>query len=160
MDVSHIELITTSLTPWHWMTAGILLIGLELFAPTTILLWPGIAALITGLLTLVIPELSWQLQVALFAVVTIMTTLAGRKLYKKNSQEQKSSSLNRRADKLIGRHITLADAINNGVGGTYIDGTRWRVIGPDADAGAVMVVTEMDGSSLVVEPSADNQTAD
>ena len=152
MDVSHIELITTTLTPWHWMTAGILLCALELFAPTTILLWPGIAAILTGLLTLLGPELSWQLQVALFAVLAVATTFAGRQFYKNNTEDE-TSSLNRRADKLIGRKITLADAIDNGVGGTFIDGTRWRVVGPDTEAGQEMVVLEMDGSSLVVAPA-------
>lgn len=151
MDVSQIELIATTLTPWHWMTAGILICAVELFAPTTILLWPGIAAIVTGVITLLIPDISWQLQVALFAFLAVATTLAGRQFYKNNTSES-TSSLNRPADKLIGRKVTLSDAIDNGVGGTYVDGNRWRVVGPDTEAGAVMKVVSLDGSSLVVEP--------
>ena len=150
MDVSHIELITTTLTPWHWMTAGVLLCALELFAPTTILLWPGVAAILTGLLTLLMPALSWQLQVALFAVLAVATAFAGRQFYKRKSAGK--SSLNRRAENLIGKEITLTDSIQNGVGGAFVDGTRWRVIGPDTTAGASMIVTALDGASLVVTP--------
>ena len=45
------ELIFAELTPWHWMTAGVLLCALELIAPTTFFLWPGVAALATGVIT-------------------------------------------------------------------------------------------------------------
>ena len=151
MDISQIELITSNLTPWHWMTAGLLICAVELFAPTTILLWPGVAAIATGVITLLLPEMSWQIQVALFAFLAVATTFAGRQFYK-NKPDSGGSSLNRPADKLIGRKITVIDAITNGVGGTFIDGNRWRVVGPDTDAGAVMEVVAMDGSSLVVEP--------
>lgn len=150
MDVSHIELITTTLTPWHWLTAGLILCALELIAPTTIFLWPGIAAFITGVLTLIIPSFSWQLQVAIFAVLAVATAFAGRQFYKRKSSGR--SSLNRRAENLIGKQITLTDSIENGVGGAFVDGTRWRVIGPDTMAGSSMIVTALEGASLVVTP--------
>ncbi len=151
MDVSHIELITTTLTPWHWMTVGLMLCALELIGPTTILLWPGIAALVTGALTLVMPEMSWQIQVALFAVLAVATAFAGRQFYKRKSVSR--SSLNRRAENLIGKQITLTDSIENGVGGAFVDGTRWRVVGPDSAAGSSVIVTALDGASLVVTPA-------
>lgn len=150
MDASHIALITTTLTPWHWMTVGLLLCALELVVPATILLWPGIAALLTGVVTLLIPDTSWHLQVAIFAVLAVATTLAGRQFYKRRSSGR--SSLNRRAENLVGRHIKLTDAIENGVGGAYVEGTRWRVTGPDSEVGSSMVVIAIDGASLVVEP--------
>ena len=153
MDLSHIELIIANLTPWHWMTAGVLICAIELFAPTTILLWPGIAAIVTGVITLLVPEMSWQIQVTLFACLAVATAFAGRQVYK-NKTDNGNNSLNRPADKLIGRTITLSDAITNGVGATFIDGNRWRVVGPDTDAGTSMEVVALDGSSLVVKAEA------
>jgi len=150
MDVSHIELITTTLTPWHWMTAGLILCAFELFAPSTIFLWPGIAAILTGVIALLFPGMNWHLQVAIFAVLAIATVLAGRQFYKRKTRGP--SSLNRRAENLIGKQITLTDAIKNGVGGAFVGGTRWRVLGPDAEAGESMIVTALDGASLVVAP--------
>ena len=114
MDVSHIQLITSSLTPWHWMTAGLLLCALELFAPTTIFLWPGIAAILTGLLTLLLPALSWQSQVVMFAILAMATVFAGRQFYKRRNSGR--SSLNRRAENLIGKQITLTDSIEKRCG--------------------------------------------
>lgn len=149
------ELITGELTPWHWMTAGVLLCALELIGPTTFLLWPGIAALFTGVITLLIPILGWQLQVALFAILAVGSTVAGRAFFKRNSDEGKQSLLNRRTDSYIGRTVTLVDAIENGVGSTLIDNTRWRVVGPDTPAATPMKVTGLDGASLMVEPLAE-----
>lgn len=154
MDISHIEFITTTLTPWHWMTIGVLLCALELFAPTTILLWPGIAAVITGFITLLLPALSWQVQVALWAILAVATAFAGRQFYKRRATS--TSTLNKRADKLIGRTITVSDPIDNGVGSTFIDGTRWRIIGPDTASGERMTITALDGASLVVNPATES----
>lgn len=151
MDVSQFELVTTALTPWHWMTVGLLLCVIELIIPTTILLWPGVAALVTGVITLLLPELSWHFQVALFAVLAVATAFAGRQFYKRRSSGR--SPLNRRAEKLIGRQIKLTDAIENGVGGAHIEGTRWRLIGPDTEAGTSVIVTAIEGASLVVTPA-------
>ncbi len=145
------EFITGELTPWHWMTAGLLLFAVEVLAPTTFLLWPGIAAIVTGLITALIPILSWQLQVALFAVLTIASTFAGRYFYKRRRNAEAETSLNRRTDSYIGKEVTIEEAIVNGVGSITIGRTRWRVVGPDAAAGTKMTITGLDGSSLIVE---------
>ena len=146
------DFIFAELTPWHWMTAGVLLCALELIAPTTFFLWPGVAALATGIITLLIPVLGWQLQVMLFAVLAVASTLAGRAFYKRSTHSDKKSLLNRRADSFIGRTVTLASAIEDGVGSINIDRTRWRAVGPDTPAGSKVIITGLDGSSLVVEP--------
>jgi len=147
------ELFTADLTPWHWLIFGILLCVVELFAPTTFLLWAGTAALATGLLTFLIPILNWQLQIALFAVLAVATTLAGRIFYRHDKETLDAPILNRRGDSLVGRNFVLAEPIVNGVGSTTMDSTRWRIIGPDTEAGARMQVLKIDGASLVVEPS-------
>jgi len=150
------ELLTTDLTPWHWLILGILLCAIELFAPTTILLWAGIAALATGLLTFLVPILNWQLQIALFAVLAVATTLAGRIFYRHDRETLDAPVLNRRGDSLLGRDFILAEPIINGVGSVTMDSTRWRVIGSDTDAGMRMKVVRIEGASLVVEPSDTN----
>lgn len=147
------ELLTADLTPWHWLIFGLLLCAVELFAPTTFLLWPGVAALITGLVTLLVPILNWQMQIALFTVLAVATTLAGRMFYNRDRETLDAPVLNRRGDSLVGRQFVLVDPIVNGVGNTTMDSTRWRVIGPDTDAGIRMEVLKIDGASLVVEPT-------
>lgn len=146
------ELLTTDLTPWHWLIFGILLCAVELFAPTTFLLWAGIAALVTGVLTFLVPILNWQMQIALFAILAVATTLAGRMFYRRDRETLDAPVLNRRGDTLLGRDFILAEPIVNGVGSVTMDSTRWRVTGPDTEAGTRMKVLKIDGASLVAEP--------
>lgn len=151
------EFITAELTPWHWLTLGVLFFAIELFAPTTFLLWPAIAAIVTGLLVWVFPiltgsALDWHLQLPLFAVLAVLATLVGRHFFKnRNTMESTHPTLNRRGESVKGRIITLSEPIENGVGSAMIDNTRWRLVGPDLPAGAKLHVTGTDGSSLIVE---------
>jgi len=146
------EVITGQLTPWHWMTVGVIFFVLELFAPTTVLFWPAIAAIATGIIAFLIPALGWQLQVALFAALAIAMTFIGRYFFKnKFRTESADNTLNKRGDSLKGRTITLSEPIVNGVGSVTIDSTRWRLVGPDAPKGSTLKVVGMDGSSLIVE---------
>ena len=146
------ELLTADLTPWHWLIFGILLCAIELFLPTTFLLWAGVAALATGVVTFLVPILNWQMQIALFAVLAVATTLAGRIFYRHDKETLDAPILNRRGDSLVGRDFVLAEPIVNGVGSVTMESTSWRVIGPDTNAGARMKVVKIEGASLVVEP--------
>jgi len=145
------ELLTAELTPWHWLIFGILLCAIELASTGSFLLWPGIAALMTGLVTLLVPILNWQLQIVLFVVLAVAITLAGRMFYRRDKETLAAPVLNRRGDSLVGRQFVLTQAIVNGVGSATMDSTRWRVIGPDTEVGVQMRVLGIDGASLVVE---------
>ena len=149
------ELLTTELTPWHWLILGILLCATELFLPTTFLLWAGVAALAIGLLTFLVPILNWQVQITLFAVLAVAITLAGRIFYRHDKETLDAPVLNRRADSLVGRDFLLAEPIINGEGSATLESTRWRVIGPDTEAGTQMTVIKIEGASLVVAPKAE-----
>jgi len=144
--------ITTELAPWHWLTLGVLFLACELFAPTSFLLWPGLAAIATGILVWIIPALSWQMQVVLFAVLAIAATLVGRHFFTNKAEADSTHpTLNKRAESVKGRVFTLSKPIENGVGSAVIDNTHWRIIGPDLPAGAKLLVTGTKGSSLIVE---------
>jgi len=149
------EFITAELTPWHWLTLGALLLAIELFAPTTFLLWPAIAAIATGILVWIIPALSWHLQLALFAALAVVAILLGRHFFKSKNAESTHPTLNRRGESVKGRIVTLTAPIENGIGSAMIDNTRWRLIGPDMPAGTTLRVTGTDGSSLTVEEKID-----
>ncbi|PIE71281.1 MAG: hypothetical protein CSA22_03180 [Deltaproteobacteria bacterium] len=48
---------------WHWLLGGMLLMLLELFIPTFMILWFGLGGLVTGLILLMAPTipLAWQM---------------------------------------------------------------------------------------------------
>ena len=136
------------LEPWTWLILGIVLIGLETVAPGIFLLWLGIAALLTGLLDYWL-GLSWQVSLVAFAILSLVSVLAGRAMMRTRGSEGRS--LNRRGEALVGRRFLLDRPIASGEGRIRLDDTVWRVIGPDLPAGDEVEVLRLDGATLVVK---------
>ena len=71
---------------WTWVVFALVLLGLEIVMPSTFLLWPGIAAMGVGIVTLVLgmdnPVWPWQAQVLLFLGLSLVVAFFGRKLLK------------------------------------------------------------------------------
>ncbi len=135
---------------WHWwILAGLLLI-LELTAPAFFFLWLGIAAAATGLLLLVFPSIPLEVQLVLFAALSIVAVIAWRKYREARPVVSDQPNLNRRGEQYIGRVFTLEKAIENGVGKVTVDDSTWRVKGPDLPAGTRVRVDDVDGVVFVV----------
>jgi hypothetical protein len=56
---------------WYWILLGIVLVMLELVVPSFTIFWFGLGALLTGLLTAVLPGLSVEWQLAVFSASSI-----------------------------------------------------------------------------------------
>jgi membrane protein implicated in regulation of membrane protease activity len=143
-----VELLS-KLGDWNWLIIGVLLMGLETFAPGVFMLWLGIAALIVGLLSFVIAW-SWQTQIIVFAVLAIAMVPLWRHFARRNAKPTDRPFLNRRSQGLVGRVFTLEKPIVNGVGTVKIDDTVWRVQGPEAPAGSRVKIVDAEGASLRV----------
>ena len=144
----------TNLEYWHWIVFGLILIIIEMLAPTAILLWFGVAAGIVGILMLLMSDMAWQVQFVLFSILSV-TTLFGWKAYAKKhpvKEDQIYATLNKRGDDLIGRTFTLEESIVNNYGKIRADDTMWKIrCSEDIHAGKRVRVTEVDGTVLVVE---------
>ncbi|MDP1732593.1 MAG: NfeD family protein, partial [Devosia sp.] len=68
MDI--IEFIA-SYGPWAWIVAGVILLALELVVPGGIVLWLGVAGIITGLASFFQP-IGWPLQFLLFGGLSLV----------------------------------------------------------------------------------------
>jgi len=148
--------IIDSLGPWVWIAFGLLILGIEILAPSTFLLWPGLAAMVVGAITLVLgteaPIWPWQAQVVVFLALSLIIAWFGKKYVKSHDLERSDSpDLNDRGTQLIGQTAVLKEAISEGYGRAQIGDTTWRVKGEDAKAGARVKVTGSDGSLLLVE---------
>ena len=149
-----IEGIVMELGPWNWMALGLVLLGLEIVVPGIFLLWIGIAAIIVGTLTLMIGGAalwSWQLQIVLFLILSLVSAYIGKKVMAKGDGTSDEPLLNQRAAQLVGRTATLAEPITEGRGRIKLGDTQWRVSGPDLPVGAKVKVVSTDGSELSVE---------
>jgi hypothetical protein len=146
-----------SLGPWNWWILGFVLLAAELAAPGVFLIWIGLAALVMGTASLFLWEQtlwSWQIQLLLFAGLSVIITLIGRRFYGSDDAKTDQPLLNRRGESLVGRTATLAEPIREGRGRIRLDDTWWPVSGPDLPAGMRVRVAHWSGSELIVEPVA------
>ena len=139
----------STLGTWNWLIFGVILMALELIAPGVFLFWLGLAALLVGLLSFGF-DLSWQIQILMFAVFAAAAVPLWRRLARHHPGGAGSPFLNKRADALIGRVFTLEKPIVDGSGTVRIDDTIWRIAGPDAPAGSRVRIVQADGASLTV----------
>lgn len=135
---------------WNWWVLAGLLLVLELVTGTFFFLWLGTAALAVGVM-LLFADWGWQLQVGIFAVLSVVL-LAGSRLLIRRGEEEQETFLNRRAARHVGRVFTLDQPIVDGRGRVKIDDTIWLVSGPDSPEKARVKVTGVDGATLQVEP--------
>jgi hypothetical protein len=140
--------IISELGPWNWVVLGLVLLGLEIFAPGVYLLWIGIAALIVGAASLAFWEAGfwgWQVQVLLFLILSLASAYFGKKFVVSRQGDTDQPLLNRRSEQMIGRTATLAEPIRDGRGRIQLGDTLWRVCGPDLPAGTrVRVIAAAD----------------
>ncbi|MBI5163564.1 MAG: NfeD family protein [Magnetospirillum sp.] len=137
---------------WHWFILGAALVGLEVVVPGTFLLWPGIAALLTGVLAVLLPELGWQVHALAFTALSVAAMVIGRRVYARLlSPSGDAPLLNRRAERHVGQIHTLTTAIVDGAGRARIGDSTWKVLGPDLPAGAKVRVVGVEGTALKVE---------
>ena len=141
-----------SLQHWHWWILAVILVGLEIVAPGYVLLWIGIAAMLTGLLKFIIAGLAWEIQFLVFSITSLVTVIYVRIYLRKNPLVSDQPNLSRRGEQYIGKTYTLETAIENGVGRVKVGDTVWRVEGSDIAAGSKVKVVDVNGASFVVEP--------
>lgn len=147
--MSVIESTIAALGPWSWFVLGLILLGLEILAPGTIFLWFGLSAIVVGVVSLVF-DFAWQIDVALFLVLSLTSLLIGRRMMQRLASEKGDPGLNQRGSRYIGREFTLATPLSEGAGNLSIDDTIWRITGPDLPAGTKVRVESIDGVRLVV----------
>ncbi len=135
---------------WHWWVLGFALLAAEVFLPSTFCLWLGGSAFITGLIALLMPALHWQLEVVIFAVLSVVAVAAWFR-FKPLGKATPDTGLNQRGRGYVGQVFELAEPISNGIGKARVEDSVWRVAGPDLAAGQRVRVTAVDGATLRVE---------
>ena len=144
--------------PQHWLALGFILLIAEMLTGTTYLLWPAVAAGVTGLIAFS-PSVGWQAQWLLFGFLVIALTLVGRPLRNRLYHVKGGNSeplLNERAAALVGQRGAAAAAFVNGLGAVRINDSVWRAKSADnapIAAGVLLQVLAVDGVTLTVKPA-------
>ncbi|MDE0795962.1 MAG: NfeD family protein [Alphaproteobacteria bacterium] len=142
-------------TFWYWLALGIGLMLVEVLVPGVLFLWLGAAAIVTGLILLGIPDMGWQIQLVVFAVLSIVSVYVGRRYVYANPEPTDHPTLNQRGENLVGQQYSLDGATSGGAGRVKVGDSLWAIAvipqGAELPAGARIQVVRVDGSTLVVE---------
>ncbi|MCX2896446.1 NfeD family protein [Pseudomonas mandelii] len=142
-----------NLSFWDWLAVGTLLLILEVFGAGGYLLWIGMAAAAVGVLTFLLPGLSWEVQFLLFGLLSIATALYWWRRQRSAIRQSDEPNLNLRGQELIGKTFVVHEAIVDGRGKIKVADGVWMAHGPDAPSGSRVRVTGQQGTILLVEPS-------
>ena len=138
---------------WHWWALAALLLVFEMMLPGVVFMFLAIGAAVAGAALLVAGDLSLELQLAIFAVVSVASAVGLRRTLRRlQGRDTPPNTLNARGDSLISKTIVLDAPILNGRARVKLGDGSWTVTGPDMVAGARVRVTAVNGTELSVVP--------
>lgn len=136
---------------YGWWLLALALVGVEMIAPGYFMLWIGIAAAAMGIVTWLLPALPPLLQAVLFALFGVASCVAYWKFLRPLAEQRNDQPLlNRRGERMIGRHVVVAEDFVNGRGKVTVGDGQWLAEGPDVAAGVTVEVTGLRGTTLIV----------
>ena len=139
---------------WYWWALAAVLLVFEMMLPGVVFLFLSVGAVAAGAYLLVVADLSLELQLFVFAVVSVASAVVLRPTLKRLQQVRVGdANLNARGDSLVGRTIILDAPILGGQGRVKLGDGSWTVTGPDMAAGTRVRVAAVEGTELKVEPA-------
>jgi membrane protein implicated in regulation of membrane protease activity len=135
---------------WLWLIAAAALGIAEIIIPGAFLMWIGIAALITGLATLVLP-LGVALQLSVFAVAAVASVFVGRNVLLRNPIVSSDPLMNDRGARLIGEIVTAVTPVDASQGRVKVGDGVWSARGATAGVGERLRVVGIERGVLIVE---------
>jgi membrane protein implicated in regulation of membrane protease activity len=136
---------------WAWMALGAAFLAVEVATGSGWLLWPAGSAALTAFATLIWP-LSGPVAVALFGVLTIITTYIGRRFIRGNPAAR--SDVNDPLSRIVGHRGEAVVAFDGEDGRVFVDGKEWSAVldgpGPLAAGTKVEVIEVLGGARLKV----------
>ncbi|HET9484281.1 MAG TPA: NfeD family protein [Xanthomonadales bacterium] len=139
---------------YFWFGVALALMAAETIVPGAFLLWFGLAALVMGVIVLVVPDLGVLWQAIIFAGLSIVSVLIYRKFFRPLEPIGDQPLLNRKVDQMIGRTFVLHEPIVHGYGKIKVNDSLWKVTGPELPVGTKVQVMGADGPTLKVQETA------
>ncbi len=86
-----LEFLSTNLLWWHWIAFGLVLLILEIFSGTFLMLGLGVAAIIVGVIEVLFP-LNLEMQLTIWLVLSVLAIALWFKYMRDNRVEQTGQS--------------------------------------------------------------------
>jgi len=143
------EAVMVGLKPVVWIIIGLVLVALEMVVPGLVIIWFGVAAVLTGILAFFIPNPYFQYGAFLFfsGLGVFLAQWIGRKITRPEPEPVG-------ALRLPGAIGVVLESIEPAkMGRVKVQGEEWRAEAAVPLAEGVKVkVVKVDGTHLVVEP--------
>ncbi len=136
---------------WYWWVLAVFLLGIEILAPGFFFLWLSVAGLIVGTVLFLFPSTSLEIQLIIYAILSITSILIWRQYGFKNNTETDHPLLNKRGAQYIGRTFSLIEPIKNGRGKIKADDSIWTVLGEDCSIDQQVEVVDVKGTLFEVK---------
>jgi membrane protein implicated in regulation of membrane protease activity len=137
---------------WVWTAAGALLLAIEVSMGAGYLLWAAASAVLVGLFVLTGLSPGLAVELGLFAVLTIVTSLLARRFFP--PAPEVGPDINDTHHRLIGLRGEAVGAFRAGQGRVFVDGKEWAAEAEGdealADGERVEVLAVRDGGALMV----------
>lgn len=135
---------------WLWLIAAAVLGIAEMLVPGVFLIWLGVAALVTGVVALLLP-IGLVVQLLIFAVAAFASIYAGRRVLRTNPILSDDPLLNERGARLVGTIVTAVESVDETGGRVRVGDSVWSAKGSTAAVGDRLRVTGCEGQVLRVE---------
>lgn len=141
---------TDSLWIW-WLLLAVLLVILEIFVPSAILIWFAVGAL-AAMVTALIPGLDLPWQLGVFSIASLAGLFIFRPYVKARlGDAEDGREINDFSTNLVGSSGVIVEAIEDGKGRARVGETIWTVTGPDLPVKARIRVVSVDSTRLGVK---------
>jgi membrane protein implicated in regulation of membrane protease activity len=136
-----------------WFIIALVLFLLELVVPGFVIFFFGIGALVTALVCL-IAHPGINIQIIIFAVISVLSLLALRKLIQKKLFYSKESRSDAVEDEFTGKEaVAITDFGSDKKGKVEFKGTNWTAESEsEIKAGQTVIIIEKESFKLIVEP--------
>ena len=137
---------------WLWLAVAGAVLAVEIAFGSGWLLWPAASAAAVAVVSLFTD--SATVEIGLFAVLTIVTTLGARRFWPRRTEA--APDINDNVARLVGHPGRVTAAFVNSAGRVLVDGKEWAAETEDGsplDLEAIVEVTGLSGGSrLRVRP--------
>jgi|GEM_PF-488560 len=151
------ELLGSNWNMWLWMISGVLIFLAELlFIPGSYIMWFGLGAFLTGILTGIIgsfTDVSYQVQFLIFAILSAVSYAIGIRVYRQFFGQDDVSDRHRKTGthRYVGDVVTVCEDFEGFKGKVTVLDTQWLAkSSQNFKVGDKVVVEDVNGTVLVV----------
>lgn len=135
-----------NLVYWHWFIIGMVLLAMEAFGVGGFLVGIGIAAIVQGIIGFVVSDMTWQVQLVTFGVLSVVFSFVYWKYFRKVNEKSDRPAINDRAKQMIGKTAKVVAENKIQIGDVMWD-CRCNV---ELSVGESVTVTDNKGMTLIV----------